>query len=111
VTDISPSCGRRISSRGSGCRLLRRATQPREPLADPGHDPHVPEIPHTREHPEFAGRKSVELSAANLAEYDAVLIATDHDDVDWPHVVTHSKLVVDTRNVCGKIESDKIVRA
>jgi UDP-N-acetyl-D-glucosamine dehydrogenase len=75
------------------------------------HDPHVPEIPHTREHPEFAGRKSVELSAANLANYDAVLIATDHDDVDWPHVVAQSKLVIDTRNVCGKIESDKIVRA
>lgn len=75
------------------------------------HDPHIPEVPMTRDHPEFAGRKSVELTAANLAGYDVVLVATDHDDVDWPHVVEHSKLVVDTRNVCGGIESDKVVRA
>jgi len=75
------------------------------------HDPHIPEIPMIRDHPELAGRKSVDLTPANLAGYDAVLIATDHDDVDWPLVVEHSKLVVDTRNVCAKIASDKVVRA
>ena len=26
------------------------------------HDPHVPVIPNTREHPEFAGRKTVQLA-------------------------------------------------
>jgi UDP-N-acetyl-D-glucosamine dehydrogenase len=75
------------------------------------HDPFIPEVPMTRDHPEFAGRKSVDLSVENLASYDAVLVATDHDDIDWAHVVEHSKLVVDTRNVCGKIVSDKVVRA
>jgi UDP-N-acetyl-D-glucosamine dehydrogenase len=75
------------------------------------HDPHIPEVPMTRDHPEFAGRKSVDLNAGNLAGYDVVLIATDHDDVDWAHVVEHAKLVVDTRNVCGAIASDKVVRA
>ena len=61
--------------------------------------------------PEFAGRRSVDLSAENLAGYDAVLIATDHSDVDWAHVVAHTRLVVDTRNVCGAIPSDKVFRA
>jgi UDP-N-acetyl-D-glucosamine dehydrogenase len=75
------------------------------------HDPFIPEVPMTRDHPEFAGRKSIELSAENLAGYDVVLVATDHDDVDWAHVVEHSKLVVDTRNVCANIVSDKVVRA
>jgi UDP-N-acetyl-D-glucosamine dehydrogenase len=75
------------------------------------HDPHIPEVPMTRDHPEFAGRKSVDLTPANLAAYDVVLIATDHDDVDWAHVVEHARLVVDTRNVCGAIASDKVVRA
>ncbi|MES2441437.1 MAG: nucleotide sugar dehydrogenase [Pseudomonadota bacterium] len=75
------------------------------------HDPFIPEIPNTRDHPEFAGRRSVELSAENLGGYDVVLVATDHDDVDWAHVVTHAKLVVDTRNVCAGIASDKVVRA
>jgi UDP-N-acetyl-D-glucosamine dehydrogenase len=64
------------------------------------HDPHIPEIPMTRDHPEFAGRVSVALTPENLGGYDVVLVATDHADVDWGAVVDHAKLVVDTRNVC-----------
>lgn len=75
------------------------------------HDPFIAEIPNTRDHPEFAGRRSVEVSAENLAGYDAVLIATDHDEIDWAHIVEHARLVVDTRNVCGGIASDKVFRA
>jgi UDP-N-acetyl-D-glucosamine dehydrogenase len=77
------------------------------------HDPFIPEVMRTREHPEFAGRRSVELSAQELGGYDAVLIATDHDDVDYRHLVAHSRLVVDTRNVCGRlgVASEKIVKA
>jgi UDP-N-acetyl-D-glucosamine dehydrogenase len=76
-------------------------------------DPFILEIMRTREHPEFAGRRSVELTPAALRGYDAVLIATDHDDVDYGQVVTHAKLVVDTRNVCSRlgITGDNIVKA
>ena len=42
------------------------------------HDACVPEIPLTREHGELAGQRSVTLTPAVLASYDAVLIATDH---------------------------------
>jgi UDP-N-acetyl-D-glucosamine dehydrogenase len=66
------------------------------------HDPHVPVIPNTREHSELAGRRSVELTPHDLASYDGVLIATDHDAVDWRCVVSHARLVVDTRNVCAR---------
>jgi UDP-N-acetyl-D-glucosamine dehydrogenase len=31
-----------------------------------------------------------------------VLIATDHDDVDYALVAAHAKLVVDTRNACAR---------
>jgi UDP-N-acetyl-D-glucosamine dehydrogenase len=62
------------------------------------HDPHVPEIPQTREHARLAGRLSVDLTDAALAAYDAVLIATDHDVVDYALVADHAKLVIDTRN-------------
>ena len=77
------------------------------------HDPFIPEVMRTREHPEFAGRRSVALSPETLARYGAVLIATDHDNVDYRELVAHSRLVVDTRNVCGRlgIVSDKIVKA
>jgi UDP-N-acetyl-D-glucosamine dehydrogenase len=73
------------------------------------HDPHIPEVPMTRDHPEFAGRKSVDITAETVAAYDVVLVATDHDDIDWDLVVDHAKLVVDTRNVCRT--ADTVARA
>jgi UDP-N-acetyl-D-glucosamine dehydrogenase len=45
------------------------------------HDPYVPNIPATREHPEFAGRKSVELEAATIESYNGVLLSTDHETI------------------------------
>lgn len=63
------------------------------------HDPHIPVIPHTREHDALAGIASVACTADTLAGYDAVVIATDHSSIDYAMVAAHSKLVVDTRNV------------
>jgi UDP-N-acetyl-D-glucosamine dehydrogenase len=77
------------------------------------HDPHVPVIRPTREHPELTGRESVPLTQEALSGFDAVLIATDHDDVDYDLVVRHSRLVVDTRNVCArrKVSADHVFKA
>jgi UDP-N-acetyl-D-glucosamine dehydrogenase len=66
------------------------------------YDPHVPVLPATREHKSLSGRRSREWIAAELADYDAVLIVTDHDAVDYAEVVRHAKLVVDTRNACRR---------
>jgi UDP-N-acetyl-D-glucosamine dehydrogenase len=76
-------------------------------------DPFIPLIPVTREHAGLAGRKSVELTKEALAGYDAVLIATDHDAVDYRFVVEHARVVIDTRNACERagITSDKVVKA
>jgi UDP-N-acetyl-D-glucosamine dehydrogenase len=62
------------------------------------HDPHVPEVPPTREHAQYDGRRSTPLTASSLAGFDAVLISTDHDAVDYPLLAQHAKLIVDTRN-------------
>jgi UDP-N-acetyl-D-glucosamine dehydrogenase len=64
------------------------------------HDPFVAEIPRSREHPEFAGRRSVPLNAETARSADVALICTDHDGVDYRVVVEHCPLVVDTRNAC-----------
>lgn len=66
------------------------------------HDPFIPVVPVTREHADLAGRKSITWSAEQLSRYDAVLIATDHDDIDYGALVQNAKLVVDTRNACGR---------
>jgi UDP-N-acetyl-D-glucosamine dehydrogenase len=62
------------------------------------HDPLVPAIPHTPEHPALAGRPGLEWDAALAADWDAALIATDHDGVDYAALRDRLPLVVDTRN-------------
>jgi UDP-N-acetyl-D-glucosamine dehydrogenase len=46
----------------------------------------------------------------NLAQYDCVLIVTDHSDYDYARIVHESKLIIDSRNATKGIESEKIVR-
>jgi len=77
------------------------------------HDPFQAEIPPTREHAAFAGRKSVALSAATIAGCDAAIICTDHDPVDYRLLVEHCPLVIDTRNACASrgLARGKVVKA
>lgn len=66
------------------------------------YDPHVPVIPQTREHKDLSGRESLTWDVNEIAKYDAVLIATDHDCIDYRALVQHSDLVIDTRNACAR---------
>ena len=78
------------------------------------HDSFVPVIRPSRDHPHLAGRESVSsLDADRLGRYDAVVIVTDHSDVDYELVVRASKLIVDTRNATKDVSQgrEKIVRA
>ena len=77
------------------------------------HDPYVPEILRTREHPDLSGMRSVSLTPDRIAAYDAVLISTDHGDVDYDMLVANARLVVDTRNATKAVSAnrDKIVKA
>jgi UDP-N-acetyl-D-glucosamine dehydrogenase len=77
------------------------------------HDPHVPEVPPTREHAQYDGRRSSPLTAETLAGFDAVLISTDHDAVDYELLAKQAKLIVDTRNALSRrgIESAAAVKA
>ncbi len=60
-------------------------------------DNHVPVFPKMREH-KF-DLKSVPPTAENIAKYDCVVVATDHDDFDWDMIIKNAKLVIDTRGV------------
>jgi UDP-N-acetyl-D-glucosamine dehydrogenase len=54
---------------------------------------------------------AVELTAEAVAGVDAVLIVTDHRDVDYELVVDNARLVLDTRNVLkGRHDDARIVR-
>ena len=77
------------------------------------YDPYVPVIPVTREHKVLAGRRSREWKPAEFGAYDALLIVTDHDAVDYREAVRNASLIVDTRNVCRRagLSSTRIVQA
>jgi UDP-N-acetyl-D-glucosamine dehydrogenase len=77
------------------------------------HDPFLSVIPPSRQHRNFAGRRSITLGPAVIAAFDAVLIVTDHDCIDYGALVAAAHLVVDTRNATRKVTQhrDRIVRA
>lgn len=62
------------------------------------YDSYIPTIPPTREHPEYIGRNSVEWNKASISEFDAVLIATNHSDINYHELADWSDCVIDTRN-------------
>jgi UDP-N-acetyl-D-glucosamine dehydrogenase len=60
-------------------------------------DPHVPELARQ-------GLRSVDLDPDELSSYDAVVVVTAHDGIDWQMVADRSSLVVDLRNVVPPAE-------
>jgi UDP-N-acetyl-D-glucosamine dehydrogenase len=71
-------------------------------------DPWIPEIPPTRAHPGLAGRRCVAWEPARFpALFDAALVVTDHDSVDYAELVTALNLVVDTRNATRHVSSGR----
>jgi UDP-N-acetyl-D-glucosamine dehydrogenase len=64
-------------------------------------DRHVPEI---EEH--GLTLKSVS-STVDYAGYDAVVIVTDHSDVDYARMLREAPIIVDTRDVLRNVDGDK----
>ena len=70
------------------------------------HDPYFPFIGKGRKY--NLQMRCTELK--DLAQFDCVVIVTDHSDYDYERIVRESQLVVDTRNATRGIDSQKIVR-
>ena len=65
-------------------------------------DPHVPEIPPMREYRQFLARPAADPATLASGQFDAVLIATDHDAIDYAQLLTLGCPVVDTRNAIAR---------
>ena len=76
-------------------------------------DPHIDSIPHMREYPHLFGRKAVQLSDIDPEHYDAILISTDHDAVDYVALSALGLPAIDTRNAFATrgLPMDKVVKA
>ncbi|MEI8291659.1 MAG: nucleotide sugar dehydrogenase [Verrucomicrobiota bacterium] len=69
------------------------------------HDPHIPVIRPTREHPHWAGRESVAWTRENLSGFDAVVIVTAHGSVNYQELADWCPCLVDTRNVMSGFQT------
>jgi UDP-N-acetyl-D-glucosamine dehydrogenase len=68
------------------------------------YDPFIPEF--KWEHGSFASEKNLE----KLKKYDAVVIITNHTNVNYDSVVHNAQLVIDSRNATKGIQSSKVVK-
>jgi UDP-N-acetyl-D-glucosamine dehydrogenase len=75
-------------------------------------DPYIPQLHKMRAY-DFSHMRSVELTEQSLAQFDLVLIATDHTTVNYQWVVDHARIVVDTRNATRTVTNgrEKVYRA
>ncbi len=71
-------------------------------------DPHVPIFPKMRNH--YFNLSSIKPTADKIAEYDLLLLATDHSKFNYDLFKENAQLIVDTRGVYHEL-ADNIVRA
>jgi UDP-N-acetyl-D-glucosamine dehydrogenase len=69
------------------------------------HDPYVPVIRSTRDHPRWAGTRSVLWDRQTLQSFDAAIIATNHAVINYQELADWSDCIVDTRNAMAGINT------
>ncbi len=71
-------------------------------------DPNVPVFPKMRKH--SFDLKSTTMTPQTLQKFDAVILLTEHSDVDYEMVLDHARLIIDTR---GRFDAklEKIIAA
>jgi UDP-N-acetyl-D-glucosamine dehydrogenase len=77
------------------------------------YDPHVPVIRPSRDHSNWAGMKCVKWSKESISSYDLVVVATNHERVDYGQLAEWAPLIIDTRNAMLGVEAqaDQIWKA
>jgi len=69
------------------------------------YDPHVPVIRPTREHAHWTGTRSVGWNRPTLESFDAAIIATNHQAINYQELADWSACIVDTRNAMSGIKT------
>ncbi|HEY5043054.1 MAG TPA: nucleotide sugar dehydrogenase [Verrucomicrobiae bacterium] len=69
------------------------------------YDPYVPVVRPTREHPQWAGMRSVSWDRQTVQGFDAVIIATNHQAVNYQELADWSSCIVDTRNAMSNAKT------
>jgi UDP-N-acetyl-D-glucosamine dehydrogenase len=70
------------------------------------YDPYVPIIRPTREHAHWAGTRSVDWNRQTVESFDAAIIATNHQVVNYQELADWSSCIVDTRNAMSGLKTN-----
>ena len=70
------------------------------------YDPYINKIPKNRNY--YKNIKSIKISAKKIKSFDALLLITDHDVINWSMIQKNAKLIIDTRNVYIKNYSNVV---
>ncbi len=68
------------------------------------YDHYIPEIWETREHKDWAGLKTVAWDKETISEFDAVIISTNHSDINYQELADWSDVIIDTRNAMKNVQ-------
>jgi len=68
------------------------------------YDHYIPEIWPTREYREWAGLKTVGWDQETISDFDAVIISTNHSDINYQELVDWNDIIIDTRNALKNID-------
>ena len=71
------------------------------------HDPFIPVIGPTREHANWKGVRSVVWNRKSIASFDAVVICTAHDVVNYAELAAWAGCIVDSRNAMAKVKTKR----
>ncbi|WP_441000178.1 nucleotide sugar dehydrogenase [Fodinibius sp. SL11] len=68
------------------------------------YDHYIPEIWETREHKDWTGLKTVAWNKETISEFDAVIISTNHSDINYQELADWNDVIIDTRNAMKNIQ-------
>ena len=74
------------------------------------HDPYILRLPAMRSWPDIPVLESVPLEAALVRGFDAVVVVTDHQAINWDLVWENARLIIDTRGVF-RCQDPRLIRA
>lgn len=68
------------------------------------YDPHIPSIKPTREYDHWTGTESVVWNKEEIGAFDAVVISTNHSDIDYGELAEWSDCIIDSRHELNGVE-------
>jgi UDP-N-acetyl-D-glucosamine dehydrogenase len=69
------------------------------------YDPYVPVIRMTREHSHWAGTRSISWNREAMQGFDIVIVATNHQAVNYQELADWTPCIVDTRNAMSGMKT------